>query len=103
MADKIAGSDFERPKAGPEGVEHRDVRNNPLGDAIITFKIKGLQECRPFSFLVYGNCTEITFNKKLSTGYSDFLIINRSPICSYLPVKKTNSSISIRLRVSIPR
>jgi hypothetical protein len=32
--DKIAGSKFERPKAGPEGVEHRDVRNNPLGDAI---------------------------------------------------------------------
>jgi hypothetical protein len=32
--DKIAGSDFERPKAGPEGVEHRDVRNYPLGDAI---------------------------------------------------------------------
>ena len=31
IVDKIAGSDFERPKAGPEGVEHRDVRNNPLG------------------------------------------------------------------------
>jgi hypothetical protein len=37
---KIAGSDFERPKAGPEGVEHRDVRNNPLGDAMLPVEMK---------------------------------------------------------------
>ena len=27
--DKIAGSDFERPKAGPAGVSHRDVASIP--------------------------------------------------------------------------
>ena len=27
--DKIAGSDFEQPKAGPEGAEYRDVFRNP--------------------------------------------------------------------------
>jgi hypothetical protein len=28
--DKIAGSDFGQPQAGPEGVRHRDVSNNQL-------------------------------------------------------------------------
>ena len=28
--DKIAGSNFEQPKAGPEGARHREVPSNPL-------------------------------------------------------------------------
>jgi hypothetical protein len=34
LFNKIAGSDFERTKCGPEGVEHRDGRNNPGSPAI---------------------------------------------------------------------
>ena len=47
--DKIAGSDFERPQAGPEGVEHREVRNNPLGDA----KLKRPASAGFFNFWFY--------------------------------------------------